>query len=159
MSSRPVSSIRKYSDVLHAWQCHTWMEAFGASSPKGTVLWGFMPSITQMSRNLPEKAWTPNQEEETCRCSLKSIQSNPLIWPKWSLTSIHHIYTVYIYKYVCVCAYAIYQSMYLIQIRSFNPRLIYLCPQSTNSRCWSKCYNLCLPHCPTKSKMPVDHLS
>ena len=41
-----------------AWRCHTWMGAFGAPSPKGTVLWSSRPTIRKMSRNLPDKDWT-----------------------------------------------------------------------------------------------------
>ena len=49
-----------------AWRCHTWMGAYGAPSPKGTVLWGARPSIKRMSRNLPEDVeWTADMVKKS----------------------------------------------------------------------------------------------
>ena len=60
--------IRKFC----AWRCHTWMGAFGAPSPKGTVLWASRPIIKKMARNLPEKEWSAEMVKKTTNAQGKT---------------------------------------------------------------------------------------
>ena len=55
------------------WRVHTWMGAFNAASPKGTVLWSSRPSIRALARNLPsDREWTAEMTHKSTDASGKT---------------------------------------------------------------------------------------
>eukprot|EP00435_Cladocopium_sp_Y103_P027172 s303_g6.t1 len=78
-----------------AWRCHTWMGAYGAPSPKGTVLWGSRPSIKKMARNLPDKEWsanmtkkTTNSQGKTTVCGASDLKGSQAYTPEFGFATL-----------------------------------------------------------------------
>ena len=49
--------MERFMETFSVYRCWTWMAAFGAESPKGTVLVAPRPCIRKMARSLPDREW------------------------------------------------------------------------------------------------------